>query len=157
LDGPAVEVAFAATKTVTVCWTLADEAALTVAPPKEDEVETEATTEDDEGTAVASRLIEVEDVATEDEGVALDTESDEGVASPKGLVEVLRPLPLEFMSGPQMIGQEPMSTFKLEGTQLHMRKVDPLRMGRLLLVVSASWTIRERREAASALMVNALI
>lgn len=54
-------------------------------------------------------------------------------------------------------GQETISTFKLAGTQLHMRKMLPFRKGRLLLVVPAASTILPKMEAASALMVKALI
>jgi hypothetical protein len=54
-------------------------------------------------------------------------------------------------------GQETTSTFKLAGTQLHMRKMLPFREGRLLLVVPAASTIWPKMEAASALIVKALI
>jgi hypothetical protein len=35
----------------------------------------------------------------------------------------------------QITGQEATSTFKFEGTQLHIRRTDPCRIGRLLSVV----------------------
>lgn len=57
----------------------------------------------------------------------------------------------------QTTGQETTSRFKLAGTQLHMRKISPSRNGRLLFVVWAMLTMRERNEDALALIVKALI
>ena len=52
--------------------------------------------------------------------------------------ESLSVTPLLFcatLSPSQTMGQEGISTFKLEGTQLHMRRVEPVRNGRLRFVV----------------------
>jgi hypothetical protein len=69
------------------------------------------------------------------------------------LLKASFPVALPF----QMTGQEATSTFKFEGTQLHIRRTDPCRIGRLLSVVWASSTMFVRKLAASALIVKALI
>jgi len=44
-------------------------------------------------------------------------------------------LPFSAASPFHIMGQEGISTFKLEGTQLQMRRVEPIRIGRLWFVV----------------------
>lgn len=97
----------------------------------------------------------------EDEGIAVDSSTaiiDDNELIPTSptalaLEEVVAWFAVPF----QTTGHEVTSTFKLAGTQLHIRKTLPSRNGRLLFVVCAASTILDRNEEVLALMVKALI
>ena len=99
-------------------------------------------------------MLEEEGKAVESPTMIDDSEFDPTSPTALALEEIIAwPTVLPF----QTIGHEVTSTFKLAGTQLHMRKTLPSRNGRLLFVVCAVSTILDKKEEVLALMVKALI
>lgn len=96
-------------------------------------------------------------VGDEEDESAMIVARDGAGTTGAGLITAVLTAPVALGVPSQTIGQESLSTSRLDGTQLHIRMVLPRRIGRLSLVVCPASNMLPMKRAASALVVKALI